>query len=74
MSLPFNGPIPVLVEKVGEKIKEGIADIAVDYISAIPIMLGVSIGVYALISMISRRLANLGVVGVFLYGALIVIV
>lgn len=42
-------------------------------IIAFPILVGVSIGVYALVQMFSKRLASLGVVGVFLYGSLIII-
>ncbi|MFD2209358.1 hypothetical protein ACFSMW_06510 [Virgibacillus halophilus] len=56
-----------------DKIKSGFADIAADYITAFPIMVGVSIAVYALVSMFSSKLAKLGVVGVFAYGALVVI-
>lgn len=58
---------------VADKIKEGVTNHLVDYISALPIILGVSIGVYALVSMISKTLAKLGVVGVFIYGGLVAI-
>ncbi|GGN65572.1 hypothetical protein [Oceanobacillus indicireducens] len=62
-----------VTEYILNKIKSGATDIAVNYISALPIMIGVSIGVYALLNMISKTLAKFGVVGVFVYGALIVI-
>lgn len=55
------------------KIKSGATDIAIDYITALPIMIGVSIGIYALLQMVSKTLAKFGVIGVFLYGGLIVI-
>lgn len=57
-----------------DKLKEGMTDFALNYISAIPVMIGVAIGVYALVSMFSSKLAKMGVVGVFLYGALIVVI
>jgi len=57
-----------------DKMKSGLTDMALDYISALPILLGVSIGVYALLSMFSKRLASLGVFGVLGYGVLIVII
>ncbi|MEN2467305.1 hypothetical protein, partial [Ornithinibacillus sp. JPR2-1] len=60
-------------EWIGTKIKEGMTNIALDYISAIPILVGVSIGVYALLAMISKTFAKFGVVGVFGYGFLIVL-
>lgn len=50
-----------------------VGDFVTDYILAFPILIGVSIGVYALCSMVSKKLASLGVVGVFVYGALIVV-
>jgi len=57
-----------------DKLKEGMASILTDYISAFPILIGVSIGVYALVSMFSSKLAKMGVIGVFVYGALLVII
>lgn len=66
----WEGPVTSLVIN---KIKEGASEIAVSYIESLPILLGVSIGVYALLNMISRSLAKLGVLGVFLYGGLIVV-
>nr|BDD44100.1 hypothetical protein 1 [Bacillaceae bacterium] len=62
------------IEKITDNLKEGMADFAADYISAFPILIGVSIGVYALISMFSSKLAKMGVIGVFLYGALIIFI
>ena len=62
--------LPLYIE---EKIKSGAAAILADYISGLPIMIGVSIGVYALLQMFSKNLARLGVYGVFIYGGLIVL-
>lgn len=56
-----------------EKVKAGISELAVQYIEALPIMLGVSIGVYALVSMVNKSLAKMSVVGVFIYGGYVVI-
>lgn len=70
----MDGSLFLLINYIERKIKNGITDITLDYISAIPIMIGVSIAVYALCSMISKTLAKLGVIGVFVYGTLIVIV
>lgn len=61
-------------EWIADKLKDGITEMATDYVTAFPIMVGVSIGVYALVSMFNKRLAKMGVVGVFAYGALVVIV
>jgi len=57
-----------------DKVKDGLTDMAIDYISALPVLFGVSIGVYALLSMFSKKVASLGVFGVLGYGALIVII
>lgn len=57
-----------------DKIKEGATDLLAGYISVTPILIGVSIAVYALLGMISKTLAKLGVIGVFLYGGLIILV
>lgn len=57
-----------------DKLKDGITELAISYITALPIMVGVAIGVYALVNMVSSKLAKLGVVGVFVYGALVVII
>ena len=67
------GPIVRGWEIATDKIKEGAADLAISYIDALPIMLGVSLGVYALTAMISKTLAKLGVAGVFIYGAWIIL-
>lgn len=59
---------------ITDKIKEGATDLVINYIESLPIILGVSIGVYALIGMFSKTLAKFGVAGVFVYGALIVVI
>lgn len=69
--MEIKAPAEYVGEWIGVKIKEGMTDILVEYISAIPILAGVSIGVYALLAMISKTFAKLGVVGVFGYGFLI---
>lgn len=63
----------MVIEWVSDKIKSGVTDIAADYITALPIMMGIAIGVYALCSMFSRGFAKLAVIIVFGYGFLIVI-
>lgn len=44
-----------------------------DFIAAFPIMVVMSFGVYILLGMISKSLAKLGVLGVWIYGALVII-
>lgn len=66
-------PASYAYDWVTEKLKDGLTGLATDYISAFPILVGVSIGVYALVSMVSKRLARMGVVGVFVYGAIVVL-
>lgn len=56
------------------KLTNGFESFIADYITAFPVLAGVSIGVYSLIGMVSKSLAKMGVIGVFLYGALIVII
>lgn len=68
--MEWRGPITYWVES---KIKGGLTDMVTDYISAAPIMIGVSIGVYALCNMVSSKLAKIGVFGVFAFGASVVV-
>lgn len=67
------GPVVRGWELALDKIKEGAADIVINYIEALPVILGVSIGVYALINMFSSKLAKLGVVAIFAYGGLVTV-
>ncbi|MBT2599068.1 MULTISPECIES: hypothetical protein [unclassified Oceanobacillus] len=67
----IQGPV---IEIIINKIKNGATDLVINYIESLPILLGVAIGVYALTGMISKTLANLGVVAVFLYGAFVIII
>lgn len=60
-------------EWVADKIKSGMADHLAECISTFPVLIGVSIAVYALLGMFSKSLAKFGVVGVFLYGGFVVI-
>ena len=60
-------------EWIADKIKSGATDLVISYIESLPILIGVSIGVYALLGMFSKSLAKFGVVGVFLYGGFVVI-
>ena len=69
----IKAPAEYGMEWITNKIKSGLSDMVADYITALPILIGVSIGVYALLNMISEKLAKLGVVGVFLYGGLIIL-
>lgn len=62
------------VEWTLDKIKGGIANFAAEYIAVVPVLAGVSVGAYALLNMFSHRLATLAVKGIFVYGALLVIV
>lgn len=70
----MDAPVTIVTDWITNKIQSGAADILADYISAAPIMIGVAIGVYALLNMISSKLANIGCVGVFLYGGIIVLI
>lgn len=71
------GPAIYTYEIVRDKIKEfftsGIESMAYDIIAGLPIMVGVSVAVYALVSMMSKRLAKLGVIGVFIYGSFVAV-
>lgn len=58
---------------ITDKLKEGATDLVINYIESLPIILGVSIGVYALLGMFSKTLAKFGVIGIFLYGAVMII-
>jgi hypothetical protein len=68
--LDIKGPVIYGVEWITDKLVSGFID---SFIASLPLMIGLSIAVYALLQMISRRLANLGVIGVFVYGALVAI-
>lgn len=54
-------------------IGSGIEHFISDYIMALPVMVGVSIGVWALLNMVSGRLAAWGVGGVFILGGLVIL-
>ncbi len=69
----LKGLIKKPFEWAGDQVKDIFVDLAIDYITVIPILTGVSIGVYALVNMFSKGLAKMSVVGVFGYGALLVI-
>ena len=70
----MDAPITIVNDWLVSKFTGGLESFVYDYITALPILLGVSIGVYALIAMMSKGLAKIGVMGVFLYGGLIVII
>lgn len=57
-----------------DNLSNGFESFIIDLITVSPILAGVSIGVYALIGMVSKTLAKFGVAGVFLYGALIIVI
>lgn len=59
-----------LYEKI---IGDGLQHWIADYIMALPVMVGVSIGVWGLLNMVSSRLAAWGVTGVFILGGLMLI-
>lgn len=54
----WKGPITEIVTNTN-KIKEGATDFVANYIESLPILLGVSIGVYALLTMISKTFAKI---------------
>jgi len=58
---------------IGEKAAGSAAEILADILTS-PALIVLSIGVYALLQMFSKKLAKLGVVGVFLYGSLLILV
>lgn len=66
----FESPVIYGLEKLTDKLLGGFID---NFIASLPIMLGASFAVYALLQMYSKRLANLGVVSVFVYGTLIIL-
>ncbi|WP_101844197.1 hypothetical protein [Halobacillus sp. Marseille-P3879] len=63
----------IVTEWIVGRAKEGMTDLLAEYITVSPLLVGVSIGVYAFLNMVSKGLAKLGVIGVFLYGGMIVI-
>lgn len=71
--IDIKNPVDLGAEWVAEQFKSVLATFLAEFITVIPVLLGVSIGMYALLAMISERLAKLGVVGVFIYGSLLVI-
>ena len=71
--IDIKNPVGLGVEWAADQFKSVLAAFLADFITVIPVLLGVSIGMYALLGMISERLAKLGVVGVFIYGGLLVI-
>jgi uncharacterized membrane-anchored protein len=72
--MEIKAPVEYVGDWIGAKFKEGMTDIVLEYISVIPILVGVSIGVYALCGMFSKSFAKLGVMGVFGYGFLVVLI
>lgn len=58
---------------IGEKAAGEAANILADVLTS-PALIVLSIGVYALLQMFSKKLAKLGVVGVFIYGSLSILV
>lgn len=78
-------PLKTVTDKLGDavmfpvdwtmgKIKDMAINFANEFIIVTPVLVGISIGVYALFNMFSNRLATLAVKGVFIYGALLVLV
>jgi hypothetical protein len=71
--MEIKAPMDYVGDWIGAKIKEGMTDVLAEFISVTPILVGVSIPVYALCSMINKTFAKIAVVGVFGYGLLIVL-
>lgn len=63
----------MLGNKISDVILNGLESAMLSFITGLPIMIGVSVGVYALISMFSKTLARYGVIGVFIYGGLVAV-
>lgn len=71
-------PFDWMMGKIGEKIKEGTTEFALDFVtdflSVLPIVLVFGFGVFILLRMFSKTLANWGLFGVILYSAFIVLI
>lgn len=69
-----NNDYPTIWGYLYEKILgDGLQHWAADYIMALPVMVGVSIGVWGLLNMVHSRLATAGVIGVFILGGLMLV-
>lgn len=69
-----NNDYPTIWGYLYEKIiGDGLQHWASDYIMALPVMVGVSIGVWGLLSMVNSKLATWGVTGIFILGGLMLI-
>jgi hypothetical protein len=44
-----------------------------DFTMALPVLVGVSLGVWGLLRMVNSKLASLGVAGVFFFGAVVLL-
>lgn len=66
-----NNDYPTVWGWIYEKtIGEGLSYFITDFISVLPILAVISVGVFALINMFSRSLAKFGVIGTFILGGL----
>jgi len=64
---------PSIKEWIGDFLKTGIQDWIAEFISVLPILVAVGVGVWALINMMSSRLANIGFTLVILSGGLMLL-
>ena len=69
----MDAPITIVTDWITNKIQTSATELMLGYVTVLPIMIVVSIGVYVLLNMISSKLANLGVAGVFIYGFLVIL-
>jgi hypothetical protein len=68
-----NNDYPTIWGYIGELFKNGFESWVSNYMLALPVLVGVSIGVWGLLSMVNKSLANWGVGFVFILGGLLVI-
>ncbi|MCA1319780.1 M23 family metallopeptidase [Bacillus tianshenii] len=61
---------PTIKDKIADFMASGLHEWAADFMLALPIMLGVSIGVWGLLAMINKRLATWGVSFVMVLGGI----
>lgn len=69
----MKAPVEILNDWITTKLTSTLESFVLDLISALPYLLGVSVGVYVLIAMVSKGLAKLGVGFVFIYGMFVLI-
>ena len=69
----MESPMSFVSNWITDQLVNGLESFLLDLIVSLPILIGVSIGVYVLIGMVSKTLAKFGVGCVFVYGGLIIL-